>query len=103
MAVSLPTLQWPTELQEVGPAADRTIMLRGIAAIAGRPLAINPDKAAFAHGTGNTGTPARIAAAANCAPGSAIPGVPASETIAIFVPAFSSAASSSARAPSLNR
>ena len=47
--------------------------------------------AALAPGMEKTGTPARMAAWTICAPGSAMPGVPASETTAMRAPAFSSA------------
>ena len=56
----------------------------------GRPLAMSALMAAFAPGMGKTAIPAAMAAAAICAPGSAMPGVPASLTTAIRPPAFSS-------------
>ncbi len=55
-----------------------------------RPLAMSALMAALAPGIGKTGMPAAMAAAAICEPGSAMPGVQASLTTAIFAPLFRS-------------
>ena len=65
------------------------------------PLAISALMAALAPGTGKTGMPAAMAAAAIWPPGSAMPGVPASLTTAMRAPALSAATSSAARPASL--
>ena len=54
--------------------------------------------AALAPGIGKTEMPAAMAAAAIWPPGSAMPGVPASETTAMRAPSLSASVSSSARA-----
>jgi hypothetical protein len=54
-----------------------------------RPLAIRALMAALAPGMGKTGIPAAMAALAISWPGSAMPGVPASETTAMRAPALS--------------
>jgi len=54
----------------------------------GSPEAINALSAAFAPGMGITRTPAAIASATSQLPGSLIPGIPASETMATRPPAF---------------
>ena len=81
-----------------GEAQERPIASQAAPA---SPLAISALMAAFAPGTGKTGTPAAMAAAAIWPPGSAMPGVPASLTTAMRAPALSAAASSVARPASL--